>query len=117
MERLEVIRPEEQTRDICPTCHQKIEKKVPRDDLRKVITVFKLASGIQKEDTEWDRLYFPRYAKSAKQLIQFLGSWEKAADCIQDIIERLEGLGRSYTFETIVTHAASWKKDHQERNR
>lgn len=116
MENLAVIHPEDRREEsICPTCHQKIEKKIVRDDIRKVILVFKMASGYDKADKSWDTLFFARYTKAAKQLIQFLGSWEKACDCIQETVERFEGLGRSYTMETIITHSASWKKDHQEK--
>lgn len=99
----------------CPMCNQEIQKKVEREDLRKVVTVFKMVTGYDKEDKAWDRLYFSRYMKPAKQLLEFMGNWRDAGDCIQDIYERFTAEGLTVTLETIIKHAAEWKKDKQER--
>lgn len=85
--------------------------KKPLTDVQKVVLVYKMASGYPKEDAGWDRVNFARCAKSAKILIEFLGSWENAADCIQEVYEKLSSKGLTLTIETIVKHASDWKRD------
>lgn len=99
----------------CESCGQEIKEKVNLNEIRKVVTVFKMVSGFEKDDKAWDRMYFSRYTRSAKDLIDFMGNWEWAADCVQDIYENLSGMDLTVTFETILKHAAKWKKDKQER--
>ena len=102
--------------DKCPTCSQKIEKRQPLNEIRRVVTVFKMVSGFDKDDKGWDKLYFGRFMRPAKELIGFLGSWEKAADAVQDIYEQFSSIGMTVTMETIVKHAGKWKLDHLERS-
>lgn len=83
-------------------------------DVQKVVYVYKMVSGFKKEDTSWDKFHFARCTRSAKSLIEFLGSWKDAADCIDDVYGKLTSKGLTVTLETIVKHSADWKKDHQE---
>lgn len=99
----------------CPLCKQELPIKADREDIRKVVTVFKMVTGYDKDDKDWDKLFYPRYVKPAKQLIQFLGSWEWSADCIQDIYEKFSDQGFMVTMETIIKHSADWKKDKLEQ--
>lgn len=99
---------------VCPYCNQKIEKKINRDDVRRAITAFKIVSGYDKDDKSWDKMYYSRYAREAKDLISFLGTWQKAVVCIQDIYEKFSDLGLTVTFNTITKHAAEWHKDNKE---
>jgi hypothetical protein len=99
----------------CPTCKQQIAKKIKRDEIWKVIRVFKMVSWPDVEDKGWDAMFFPRYMRPAKELIQFMGDWRWAADCVQDIYEKFTELGRTVTFETIAKHSSDWKKDRMER--
>lgn len=100
-----------------PTPPPNTSFKEPKDltELQKVVTAFKIVSGVEKHDAAWDRLYFPRNSKSAKALIDFLGTWQDAADCIQDIYEKFSSKGLTVTLETVVKHASDWKKDKLER--
>lgn len=91
----------------------KIDK--PLSDVQKVVTVFKLVSGYPKEDKSWDKMHFARYSKSAKSLIEFLGDWKSAGNCVQDIYEQLSAKGLTVTLETICKHSADWKKNKQEK--
>ena len=84
-------------------------------DIQKIITIFKLASHFERDDKTWDKMYFSRYAKSAKSLLEFFGNWKDAGNCIQDVYEKLTAKGLTVTMETICKHAADWKKDHQEK--
>ncbi len=99
----------------CPTCRQELKKKVNRDEIWKVVQVFKMVSWLDPNDKGWDKMFYPRYCKPAKELIEFMGSWRWAADCVQDVYERLKELGRTVTFETIAKHSAQWKMDKLER--
>lgn len=84
-------------------------------DVQKVVTVFKLCQGYEKDDKSWDRAYFSRFSKSAKDLIEFLGNWRDAADCVQDVYQKLSEKGLTVTLETVHKHAAEWKKDKAEK--
>ncbi len=86
----------------------------PLTDIQKIVGVYKVTSGYQKEDKAWDQLNFRRCTRSAKQLLDFLGDWKTAGNCIQDVYEKLTGKGLTVTLETICKHAADWKKDRQE---
>lgn len=100
----------------CPTCRQELKKKVKREDLDNVILGFKLASGYKAEDKTWNRMFYKRYTKPAKELIEFMdGNWRMAVDCVQDISEKMIELGRDYTFETIAKHCGAWKKSRLEQ--
>lgn len=87
----------------------------PLTDLQKVVICYKVASGYPKDDAAWDKLNFARCSKSAKALLEFLGSWSAAGDCIQDVYEKLHGKGLTVTLETVTKHAADWQKDRNER--
>lgn len=91
------------------------EKPRQLTPVQKVVLVYKMATGYEKDDKSWDQLNFARCSKSAKALIDFLGDWEKAADCVQDVYERLTSKGLTVTLETVTKHAADWKKDMSER--
>ena len=76
---------------------------------------FKMLQGYPKDDKAWDKLNFSRFASSAKRLLEFMGNWQDAVDCEQEIYERLTAKGLTVTLETITKHAADWKKDKQEK--
>lgn len=93
----------------------KPEKKASKiDDLRKIVLTFKIVSGYEKDDRKWDSMFYSRYMKSAKELLNFMGDWRMGCDCIQDVYEKLSSKGLTVTFETIVKHSADWKRDYLE---
>jgi hypothetical protein len=92
------------------------DKDKPLTEIQKVVLVYKLASGHPKDDAGWDKLNFARCAKSAKALIEYFGKWEDAADCVQEVYEKLTSKGLSVTIETVVKHASEWKKNFQEKH-
>ena len=102
----------------CPACNQKIEKRILSNEVIMVLKVFKIAQGFDKDDKLWDKTYHYKYAPMVKRLIGFLGSWEDAADCIQDVLEKYESQGfRIFRFQTILEHAQRWKLDKIENER
>ena len=103
--------------ELCPLCNQEVKKKekISLNDIQKVIAIFKITTGFDKEDKSWDRMFFRRYVKHAKELIEFLGDWKKAGYCIEEVYDKLHGAGFTVTFETICKHSGEWKKDFQEQ--
>lgn len=94
------------------------ETAKPLTDLQKVMTVYKIVCGYEKEDKTWDRTFFPRYARAASALLEFMGNWKDAADCIQDTFEKIKKWNpeANISIDTILNkHAAEWKKDKCER--
>lgn len=76
-----------------------------------VVTGFKIAMGIPDTDKTWDKVYFPRYTRSAKDLLTlFQGNIDKCADCIESISLAMSKKGLSWTPETIVKHASDWRE-------
>lgn len=79
--------------------------------LQRVVMGFKIRSGAEKDDQAWDKAYWARYSKSGKQLLGLMGGdSDMALDCTDDVCDWLEKKGLSWTPETIVKHAFSWKQ-------
>lgn len=112
-EALRVIEPSKSDR--CPTCNQEIEKKASLTEIRRIVSVYKMVSGYDKDDKLWDRLNYSRCSKMARNLLNFFGNWENAADCVQEIYEKFTSDGLTVTMETIQKHAADWKRDYCEK--
>jgi hypothetical protein len=84
--------------------------------VQKVVLSFKEITGVDLQDKEWDKVYFPRYTKPAKQLLDLLGDdWERCWKCIRDVASWLESKNLSWTPETIVKHAQEWKMNKLEK--
>lgn len=98
----------------CPMCGQKVDK-ILKEDLIKVIMGFKMVQGFRKDDKAWDKMYFRRFSRSAKELLEFFGNWKDAIDCIQDTYEKFKEVGLTVTLETVCKHAGEYKKDMQEK--
>lgn len=103
----------------CPTCNQVIERRANLDDLRKVVMVYKLSQGYELTDKSWDKAFFRIYLPVAKKLMDFMGDYRLACDCIQETVERLKDWNPDATItlqKILMNHAARWKKDWQEKN-
>lgn len=94
-----------------------LDLKKPKEltDVQKVVTVFKMCQGVPRDDKSWDRIYFSRFTKSAKALIDLLGDWRSAGLCVQEIYEKLNSKGFTVTLETIIKHASIWKIENCEK--
>ena len=76
-----------------------------------LIVVYKLAKGFQKDDRAWDKTYFKRFSKSAKQLLEFFSrDYNKAADCLLDLARGFDEKSLTWTFETVVKNAENWER-------
>lgn len=76
-------------------------------DAQKLVLHWKLQMGHPLDDFEWDKVYFPRFAKAAKDLLIITrGDWEKAVERSIAIIEKLKAKNLDWMPETIVKHAS-----------
>lgn len=118
--RLKVLKPDGlRPGSICPTCDQRIERRANLDELRKIVMVYKLASGYDKADKQWDKTFFQIYLPTAKKLLEFMGDWKMAADCIEETMQRVKDWNPEATItlqKILMNHAAPWKKNYQEKN-
>jgi hypothetical protein len=78
-------------------------------DVQRVILAFKLTTGHDLQDKAWDKAFFRRYARSGKDLLDYLGSWREATDCIEWVVDKMRSKNLSFTMETIVKHMADYK--------
>lgn len=79
-------------------------------DVQRVVLGFKVSMGVEQEDRAWDRVYFPRYSKVARDLLHILdGNADRCLDCIESVTQWLDGRRLSWTPETILKHAVTWK--------
>lgn len=78
--------------------------------LEKTVCGWKIITGYEKEDRSWDKAHWPRVAKTAKRLLEFLGGdYVRAVDCAQDIFEDMQKKGLNCTIETVLKHSADWR--------
>ena len=82
---------------------------VLKDDLARVVVGWKMVTGYKKEDREWDKAHWGRTAKTARKLLDFIGNWRDAVDCIEDIRADMTKKNLSCTIETVLNHSADWK--------
>ena len=95
MNALEIVEPEDEGK----------QDRVSRDDLRKVVQMWKMIKGIPTEGERgkaWDRANWGRVSKSCKTLLLTFGDWRKAAGCIEYVYTKLTEDGMSCTLETVV---------------
>ena len=108
------------------TSQTKSPEKPPADykvttPLQKVVAGWKMISGNDKEDRDWDKLNWGRTAKSAKKLLEYFnGDWEITVDCMEGVYEHLTKKQLTCTIETICKWASEWrnsngKLDHKDR--
>lgn len=83
----------------------------PKTDVQKVVMAFKLSMGVQRDDRDWDGVYFRRYSRAASDLLAlFRKDVGRVADCIEAVSGVLTRKGLSWTPETVVKHASDWKE-------
>jgi len=83
--------------------------KAPLQPHQRLVVGFKMLMGVDLEDREWDKIYFPRFSRSAKDMVNlFRGDWEAAYGCSRDLVKGFEAKGLSWTPETLMKHAGQW---------
>jgi len=102
--------PKQQNQVLSPKNGENGKLYETKTDLQKIVLGFKLKMGNPKEDREWDKVYFPRFSKPARELLAlFRGDVGHCLDCIEKIVDKLERDKLTWTPETIVKHAANWQ--------
>lgn len=95
-----------------PEDHKPQEPKPQRvtTPVQNVVKAFKITMKVDQNDTAWDKVYFRRYARPAKDLLDLFGNdlgW--VCDCIESVAMALDKKGLTWTPETIVKHAGDFK--------
>jgi hypothetical protein len=80
-----------------------------KTDVQNVVLGFKIQMGVSEDDKGWDRVYFPRFSKPAKELLILFGDVGRSLECIEAVTKSLAKKNLSWTPETIVNHASDWK--------
>lgn len=78
-------------------------------DLRQIVEHFKTVKGFENMNG-WDKVHFKRNCRSAKQLVDFLGSAASACQCVTEVGERMDKKSLEWTLETVVKHSDVWLK-------
>ena len=81
-------------------------------DIQKIIQAWKLTKNIPIEGEEskrWNQVFFPRYSKTAKNLLLLFG-YEHAVRCIEFVCEHMESKGMDYTFETVLKRSDLYRE-------
>lgn len=77
-----------------------------------LVLVYKTLKRIEYNNREWDKIYFARCMKRTKQLLECLNNdVRKASRCLQDLKDRFEGDGLSWTIETVIQYCFEWKSE------
>jgi len=85
-----------------------VDSNKPLTDIQRIVERYKEIKGVSKDDKEWNDAYFPRFTKSAKQLISICKSYESALKCLNQESEKLEDRGLTWCLETIVKWSGDW---------
>ncbi len=78
-------------------------EKTETTPIQKIVNAFKIAKGIDKNDTLWDKANFGRYAKAAKLMLA-MGSLEHAVAYVILKANEFRDKNLDFTLETIVRH-------------
>lgn len=88
-------------------------------DIQLVVKGWKLLNNIPTEGDDsksWDKVYFPRYAKSVKSLLSLFG-YEDAVQCMEFVFDHMKKSKLSCTIETVVKHADLYREKLSGRNK
>ena len=97
---------------ICPRVNQPCpyaEEKVSCSELQKVVLGWKILTGVDPNNKEWDKVHFPRLSKSAKNLLILFGL-EGALDCMEFVFNYMKSQKLDCTLETIVKRSDLYRE-------
>lgn len=101
----------------CHTCHQKLPIKQPLNELRKIIAVYKMAIGVPVENKVWNKQFFPILMPTAKKMLEYLGDWRTASQCVQDTVESIREWNPAATISMQKIHSqhmVNWEMQNRE---
>lgn len=95
---------------VCVEVWKQIEGVVPSVDEMQLLNDEEKAE-VAERSKAWDKVYYPRHTRAAKQLLSLLGSPEETERCMEAIVNQMRGKSLSYTIETVVKHASTWSRE------
>ncbi len=104
--------------DVKPSV-QKPTDMTKETDVQKVIKGWKMLNDLPLEGPDsqaWDRVHFPRYARSAKSLLNLFG-YEGAINCMEYVFLEMSKKKLTCTIETIVKHSDIFREQLARRGR
>lgn len=84
----------------------------PETDIQRLIKGWKMLVGIPTEGLDsqaWDKVHFPRYAKSAQSLLNLFG-FDDAINCMEFVYEHMKKSKLDCTIETIVKRSDLYRE-------
>lgn len=102
----------------CHVCHQKLPLKQPLNELRKIIAVYKMSIGVPVENKVWNKQFFPILMPTAKKMLEYLGDWRTASQCVQDTVEAIREWNPAATISMQKIHShhmTAWAMNNQEQ--
>jgi hypothetical protein len=94
-----------------------INDKKKETPVQIVIRYWKELQEIPADNKAWDRVFYKRYARSAKDLVELMGDVEKAIECIKFLVEHFESSNLNYTLETIVKWSDYYRREGTKRGK
>jgi hypothetical protein len=94
------------------------ESPKPENDVQRVVKAWKMMTGIPTEgeaSAAWDKVHFPRHAKSASALIELFGSRTEAIYCMEHVYAEMTKKKLTCTIETCVKHSDLYRETLQRR--
>ena len=73
--------------------------------IQRIVNAYKVAKGIDKRNTAWDKANFSRYSRAAKSLLECFGGHEKAIVYLLGQGLEWDENNVTWTLETIMRHA------------
>lgn len=89
-------------------------EKNKQEELRRIVNAWKMLKGLPMEgqaSKNWNEVHYRRHMKTAKQFLLLFEDWETAVDCVQFMFEKFEGIGCTFTFETLLKHSDSYREE------
>jgi len=85
---------------------------------RRIIFAYKLSAGFPKDDKMWDKHFFRIYMPWAKKMLDYLGNWQDACNCIQETMEMIREWNPEATIslqKIYTNHMANWDLKRKEK--
>lgn len=73
--------------------------------LQELVLYYKELTGCKIEDKKWDKIYFPKYVKTATEILLLCDyDLDKAKKCIKYTINYCNSKGLDYTLHTVIKY-------------
>lgn len=107
-------RKEEERKETLPSPNGVVvPASIQETDIQRIVKGWKVLNGIPIEGPDsasWDKVHFPRHAKSANALLTLFGSRVEALDCMEHVFGEMQRKKLSATIETIVKHSDLYRE-------